>query len=79
MSGYRQPPSIEFPVEIERIPEERKKLSDFARGLQAQLEITHTMLRMLREQCPHPKEKSRSGYNERDGSWFQCDHCGESR
>jgi hypothetical protein len=71
-------PAVQFPVEYERIPAEVRRLTEFIRGHRAEIDIAATMLRNIREGCPHTDAKR--GWNERDGDWMNpCPHCGESR
>jgi hypothetical protein len=68
-------PQVALPVPFDQIPAEVKRLSDHARGLRAEAEITSKMIDAVRECCPHTKTQSWSDYG--GGYNSECKHCGK--
>lgn len=70
-------PQVQFPIAVEAIPGEVKKLTEFIRGLEAELKVARQMLAIVRGGCAH--ENAKRGYDDRDGFWMNpCPHCGKS-
>ena len=70
-------PSVELPVPFEQIPAEVKRLSDHARGLRLQADLTAKMVQAVQDCCPHPKEKQRSWTDYGGDRNTRCEHCGK--
>ncbi len=68
--------SIKIPTPYEEIPIVVKELSNEAKRLMAELKQVRLLMKQVREHCPHTNAKS--GYDEREGNWMSCDHCGKS-
>lgn len=67
-------PQILFPVPFDEVPEATKVLREYIQGLQANIKIAQAILKAIYDSCPHTG--AASGYNERDGNWMECQHCG---
>jgi hypothetical protein len=70
-------PQISLPVPFEQIPAEVKRLSEHARGLRLEADLTSKMVRAVQECCPHPKEQLRGWTDYGGGSNTSCGHCGK--
>jgi hypothetical protein len=69
-------PQVSFPVPLEDIPAEVKRLSDYSRGLQAEVRVVSTLIDAVREGCPHTNKKSWTDYG--GGHNAECVHCGKT-